>query len=384
MSMFAAGLLFWGCIFLIVYVYFGYPVALLVMGRLRKRPVKKAPFEPAVSIIISAYNEEAHIGATLCNKLALNYPKDKVQIMVVSDASEDKTDEIVRGFEDRGVLLLRQETRLGKTSALNRAVPAARGEVIVFSDANSLYDADSLNKLMQNFSDPTVGYATGRMIYTNPDGTIIGDGCSAYMRYENFLRRLETQLGSIVGVDGAIDAVRKELYRPMNPDQLPDFVLPLKVIEQGYRVVYEPEAILTEAALKTEQDEYRMRLRVTLRALWTLRDLRQLLSLHRFGLFAWQLWTHKLLRYLCFLFLAGAYLANLLLWKQSPFYGVLLLLQSLMYLGMLFPWPAAQGKTFSRLMGHMRYFLLLNLSAGHACLKCLLGQKQGTWTPRKG
>jgi cellulose synthase/poly-beta-1,6-N-acetylglucosamine synthase-like glycosyltransferase len=384
MNMFAARLLFWGCIFLIVYVYFGYPVALLVMGRIRKRPVKKAPLEPPVTIIISAYNEEAHIGATLSNKLSLNYPKGQLQIIVVSDASEDKTDQIVRGFEERGVLLLRQEPRSGKTSALNRAVPAARGEIIVFSDANSLYDADAVRKLVQNFSDPTVGYVTGKMIYTDPDGTIIGAGCSAYMRYENLLRRLETDLGSIVGVDGAIDAVRKELYRPMKPDQLPDFVLPLSVIIEGYRVVYEPEALLKEAALKTEQDEYRMRLRVTLRALWTLRDLRQLLSFKRFGLFAWQLWTHKLLRYLCFLFLAGAYIGNLLLWNQSPFYGVLLLVQSLLYLGMLFPWPTGQGKTFSRLLGHMRYFMLLNLSAAHACLKCLLGRKQETWTPRKG
>lgn len=191
-------------------------------------------------------------------------------------------------------------------------------------------------------------------------------------------------MGSVVGVDGGIDAVRKALYRPMNADQLPDFVLPLRVVEQGCRVVYEPEAILKEAALKAEQDEYRMRVRVSLRALWALRDQRRLFSFKRFGLFAWQLWTHKALRYLCFLFIAGVYLGSLLLWRRSAFYDVLFLSQSLVYLGLLFPGATAHSRHFSKLMGHIRYFMLLNLSAGHAFLKFLLGQKQVVWTPRKG
>ena len=139
-----------------------------------------------------------------------------------------------------GVHLIRQEPRAGKTLALNLAVGRAKGEIIVFSDANSSYSPDALRCLVENFNDPEVGYVTGKMIYTNPDGSPVGDGCTAYMKYENFLRTLETRIGSMVGVDGGIDAVRKSLYRPMNPDQLPDFVLPLRVVEQGFRVVYEP------------------------------------------------------------------------------------------------------------------------------------------------
>ena len=150
------------------------------------------------------------------------------------------------------------------------AVPLASGEIIVFSDANSLYAPDALRRLLANFADEEVGYVTGRMIYANPDGAPIGEGCSAYMKYENALRLIETRLGSIVGVDGGIDAVRKVLYRPMNAEQLPDFVLPLKVVEQGYRVVYEPEALLWESSLNEAADEYRMRVRVSLRAFWAL------------------------------------------------------------------------------------------------------------------
>ena len=231
-------------LFLIFYIYAGYPLLAIGLGAMLHRNVRKEHIEADVTILISAYNEEEGIGATIENKLGLDYPLEKLEIIVISDGSTDRTDDIVQSFADRNVRLLRQEPRAGKTSALNMAVPLAKGEIIIFSDANSLYAPDALRKLLPNFADEEVGYVTGKMIYANPDGTPIGEGCSAYMMYENALRSIETRLGSIVGVDGGIDAVRKVLYRPMNADQLPDFVQPLKVVEQGYRVVYEPEALL--------------------------------------------------------------------------------------------------------------------------------------------
>ncbi len=173
-------------------------------------------------------------------------------MIVISDASDDGTDEIVGrvASEHPGrVRLLRQEPREGKTAALNLAVPQARGEIVVFADANSIYGPDALRRLARNFADPAVGYVTGKMVYVNPDGSLVGDGCSAYMKLENWLRAQETRIGSVVGVDGGVDAVRRRLYRPMRADQLPDFVLPLAVVEQGARVVYEPDALLTEHAL---------------------------------------------------------------------------------------------------------------------------------------
>ena len=194
-------------------------------------------------------------------------------------------------------MLLRQEPRAGKTSALNMAVPNATGEILVFSDANSLYASNALRKLVQNFCDKEVGYVTGKMIYTNSEDSTTGDGCTAYMKYENFLRRVETKAGSIVGVDGGIDAVRKEFYKSMNPDQLPDFVLPLKVIDQGYRVVYEPEAILKEPSLKAPKDEYKMRVRVSLRALWALWDMCHLPTLAPSHLLSYTLGNSGLIRF---------------------------------------------------------------------------------------
>ncbi|MDD2736006.1 MAG: glycosyltransferase family 2 protein [Desulfuromonadaceae bacterium] len=377
-------LIFYVSLFFIFYVYAGYPLLALILGAVLNRRVHSADTEPSVSILIAAYNEQESIEATVRNKLVLDYPHEKIEIIVISDESADNTDAIVNAIEDPRVRLIRQIPRAGKTSALNMAVPQAKGEIIVFSDANSLYAPDAVRRLVANFADQQVGYVSGKMIYANPDGTPIGEGCSAYMKYENTLRSIETRLGSIVGVDGGIDAMRKALYRPLNADQLPDFVQPLKVIEQGYRVVYEPEALLWEHSLKDSGDEYRMRVRVSLRALWALFDMRQLLIPGINSLFAWQLWSHKLLRYLCFIFMAGALSANALLLCSSQLYLAFFVLQSACYLmALLAPYLEKIGAA-GRLVTFSRYFLLLNVAAAHAFCKFILGKKQVIWTPRKG
>ena len=369
---------------MIAYIYAGYPALVFFVGILHNRKIKKGAFEPHVTILIAAYNEESNIEATVRNKLGLDYPKEKLEIIVVSDGSTDRTDEIVKQYKQRDVKLFRQEPRAGKTAALNMAVPKAVGEILVFSDANSIYQSDVLLRLMQNFKDESVGYVTGKMIYDNPDGTTIGDGCTAYMKYENGLRNLETKLGSIVGVDGGIDAMRKELYQPMKPDQLPDFVLPLKAVEQGYRIVYEPTAILKEPGLSSPKDEYKMRLRVFLRALWALSDMRHLLTFTGSKLFAWQLWSHKGLRYLCFLFLLGAYLTNLALWSSGAFYKLFFILQDICYLGAIMSPLVDKNGRKSRVLYLLYYFVILNLASAHAFIKFLLRQKKVVWEPRKG
>jgi len=379
-------ILFYGCLFTFLYIYFGYPFFVWLIGAIKNQKVKKEDYLPRVSIIISAHNEEKNIEDTLKNKLSLNYPKEMLEILVISDCSSDQTDNLVKKFEEQGVKLLRQEPRLGKTAALNMAVPVAKCEIIIFSDANSIYEPNAIKKLIRNFNDPAVGYVTGKMIYTNQDGTIVGDGCSTYMRYENFLRKIETKIGSIVGVDGAIDAIRKELYHPMNSDQLPDFVLPLKVVEQGYRVVYEPEAIVKEPTLKTSKDEYKMRVRVSLRALWALIDMKPLLNFKKYTIFSWELLSHKWLRYLSFLFLIGIYISNLFLFllSQNQFYKIFFIFQNLTYiLGILASILEKQGKKVEWLYLPF-FFALIHLSSAHALLKLILGQKQVIWEPRKG
>ncbi len=263
---------FWTSLFIVIYIYCGYLIFVVFLTRIYSKKIEKGPYEPTVSVLITAYNEEKNLRKTIENKLSLQYQKEKLEVIVISDASTDRTDSIVSGFASAGVKLFRQEQRAGKTAALNVAVEHASGEILVFSDANSIYEPDALHYLLQNFYDPMVGYVTGKMVYTSQHDSSTEEGCSKYMEYENVLRSYETQIGSIVAVDGGIDAVRNALYEPMRADQIPDFVLPLKVVEKGFRVVYEPKAILREPALSSSSDEYRMRARVTLRALWALKD----------------------------------------------------------------------------------------------------------------
>jgi glycosyltransferase involved in cell wall biosynthesis len=378
---------FWLCAALILYIYLGYPLAVVLLGLLKGGVVAKADITPRVAVLIAAFNEEREIARTVKNKLDQDYPADQLQVTVISDGSTDGTDKIVEelAMTAGGRLhLIRQEPRQGKTAALNKAVARSSAEILVFADANSMYTPDAVRNLVRSFSDPSVGYVTGQMVYTNPDGSGIGEGSGAYMRYENLLRIIETRLHSVVGVDGGIDAVRRELYVPMRADQLPDFVLPLNVVEQGRRAVYEPAARVYEAALGAAVDEFRMRVRVSLRALWALFDKRSLLNPLRYPLFAWQLLSHKALRYCAFIPLAGLLVFNALVAERHPFYSGFLVLQLLAY-GL-----AAAGPVLSPLRSVAPrlltpyYFVLLNLACAAAFWKFLNGQKMIIWKPRGG
>lgn len=384
----AAELVFGLSLLWMLYAYFGYPLLLWVLARSSRMP-RSSPesFEPTVTILTAAFDEVGVIGDNLRNKLALEYPAHKFDIIVISDESTDGTDQVVSDLaaEHPGrIRLIRQTPRQGKTAGLNLAVPQARGEILVFADANSIYESAAIRHLVANFAEPSVGYVTGKMIYTQSDGTVLGDGCSTYMRYENQLRAWETRVGSVVGVDGGIDAVRRNLYSPMRADQLPDFVLPLRVVEQGYRVAYEPRAVLREPSLVSPEQEYRMRVRVALRAMWALWDLRHLFSPTRNPLFSWQLISHKLLRYLAFVPQIAAFLSNAALWNSHHVYQVLFLLQVGFYLLAGIGHVAmARGLKFAPVTLPY-YFSLLNLACLHAFARFVRGQKQVLWQPRGG
>ncbi len=380
----AAEIVLTASVVLLVYVYAGYPLFCLAAAAVLRRDVDAADWTPPVSIIIAARNEVRDLPETLRNKLELDYPRDLIEIIVVSDASDDGTDAVVKEFaaeHPERIRLLRQDERGGKTLALNRAAAAARGELLVFSDANSLYHRQALRSLASTMADPEVGYVTGSMAYRAADGSLTGRGCSAYMRYENMLRRLETRIGSVVGVDGGIDAVRADLYSPMLADQLPDFVLPLKIVESGRRVVYAPSAVIYEDALSEARDEFRMRVRVSLRALHGMRDMASLFNPFRHGLFSLQLFSHKLLRYLAPAFLAIAFAVNVHLAAGDGFWASLLTAQVLFYVlagvGYL-----RRGSDLPVWLGLPYYFCLVNSAAGIALMRFLRGDKMVTWTPR--
>lgn len=377
----------WLCMLLVVYTYAGYPILAAVVGRMLDRRTSKSPVACSVVVVISAYNEERDIEATVRNKLAQDYPDELLKVIVVSDESSDRTDEIVAAIasEHPGrVTLVRQSPRQGKTQALNRAISMSASDIVVFSDANSIYEPGAIRALVRNFADSTVGYVTGRMVYTNKTGSAVGEGAGSYMGYENLLRSFETRIGSIVGADGGIDAVRRELYVPMRADQLPDFVLPLAVVEQGKRVVYEPGAVLHEPALSHAADEFRMRVRVSLRALWALYDKRGLLNPFRHPVFAWQLFSHKVLRYMAFIPLAGAFVFSGLA-AQTQALWQWIFVAELLCLGIAFAGHLLKDRPgmASRLLAPY-YFLILNVACLFAFWKFVNGEKMTLWKPRTG
>lgn len=376
-------LVFWISIISLFYIYIGYP---LVLKLLPKNNINTNELEdfPSITVCIPAFNEESVIEETILNKLSQDYPKDKVKIIVISDESEDQTDEIVLRLaeEHENIELIRQVPRKGKTSGLNLAFEKITSDLIVFSDANSIYDENVFHEIAKTFTDENVGYVTGKMVYVNEDGSMVGDGCSAYMKYENSMRSLESSIGSVVGVDGGVDAIRTELYSVLNADQLPDFVQPLKVVEQGKRVVYQPTAILKEEALTDNSSEFKMRVRVSLRALWALYDMRVLFNPTKFGLFSFQLFSHKLIRYLAFVPMVFALLANVALIGQSPLFNLMMFGQVIFY-GLAYI-GHTQPENNHKLVGLAHYFCLINLAAAMACIKFIKGEKIVIWKPRQG
>lgn len=376
-------MLFWLSALTVGYIYIGYPI---LLRYLPKRPAVVATLteKPRVTVLIPAFNEASVIQSTIENKLGQNYPADLIEVIVISDESEDGTDELVNEIAQRDsrVRLVRQVPRQGKTSGLNLAMPLATGEIIIFSDANSHYQEDAIANLVDCFSDPEVGYVTGKMVYVNESGSLVGDGCSAYMKYENHLRKLEAEVSSVVGVDGGVDAIRKALYQPMNADQLPDFVLPLKVVTQGKRVIYCENALLNEESLSSSQSEFRMRVRVSLRAYWAMWDMKHLFNPFQYGIFSLQIVSHKLLRYLAFIPLFLVLLSNGLITGEGWFYQFSFVAQMLFYSAAAF--VSLNDGTKNRWLGLANYFCLINVAAAMAFIKFVKREKIVIWKPRVG
>ena len=376
-----ARICFWLSIFVIIYPSIIYPSLVFLLGLVRPRTVKRCSWLPFVTVLIPAYNEAQHIAATIQNKLNQDYPRDRLEIIVISDGSTDGTDDIVREFSSQNVRLIRRERRQGKAAALNEAVRCARGEILVFSDANSLFAPDAIRRMMENFGDPEVGYVTGNLAYEVRSAGIAGRGCSAYIKYENALRTLETQVGSIIGVNGGVDAIRRELYSDVPRHLITDFVLPLYVIGTKHRVVYDERVHASEVANTELGSEFRMRIRVGLRALQGITYMRRLCNPVNYPWAAFSLISHKLSRYFCFLFLLIAFLTNLML-VTSPGYARLFIAQTLTYLLALI--GLRKGMLFRKLTLIPAYLLMTNMAFAVAAIRFLQGETMATWEPRAG
>ncbi len=316
-----APLVLWASLGALAYVYVGYPLLLFVVSRVWSRPVRKAPSTPSVTLIIAAYNEEAAIAAKLENSLALDYPPDRLEIMVASDGSTDGTNAIVERFVARHgerVRLLALP-RAGKTSGQNRAAAAARGEILVFSDATTMYDRDALAAMVANFADPSVGSVGGDVRYVvageeTRDPEVAGKGRQLYWNYEAAIRRWESRIYSVIGATGCIYSLRRDLYVPLDPAAISDFVQPAKALLRGFRSVVEDEAGAYEIAeSKQLGDELQRRARVVLRGLRGVGYMPQILNPLRHPWLCFELISHRLMRWAVPFFLIAAFVSNALL-----------------------------------------------------------------------
>lgn len=374
-------LLFWFSAAALFYTYIGYPILIALISTILPRRVQRAAYEPSVTIVIAAYNEERALAEKIQNTLALEYPRELLQIIVTSDCSSDRTDEIVRSFGPQGVMLHRQPERLGKTAAQNAAVERTRGEIILFSDATSLYQPDVLKKILPSFMDESVGCVGGRLIYVDPGDTRVGRGAKSYWNYETFLKKHESRACSLIGVSGCLYAVRRSAYVPLYNEACSDFIIATKMVEQGLRAVYEPEAICHEETNQRHDNELKMRVRVIAQTLTDLWRHRSMLNPLTSGLYGVQLISHKVMRYMVPFFLMGLLAASAALAGSSMFYRLLFALQAVGYCSAVIAWLLERIGVRSRVLALPQYFVLANLASLIALFKFVRGERYASWEP---
>lgn len=363
----------------IVWVYVGYPIVLGVGAWLRRKPVARAPVTPDVTLVICAYNEERDIRRKLEECCAADYPPDRLEILVASDGSTDRTDDIVREFAPR-VRLLRVEGRGGKTVAQNAVVREARGEILVFSDVTTVYTPVTLREMVANFADPTVGCVGGDLHYEKEPRNASAEGRALFWSYERQLRIWESQVHSIVGVAGCVYAMRRALYQPLGAAAISDFVQPGRVTERGHRTVLEPRAIAFEPVeSRSLGDELHRRARVITRGLRGAFTMPALLNPFRHPWFATLLWSHRVLRWLVPVFLLVLLGASVVLAPRGLAFQVLLAGQLAVYGSGLLAFALERFRV--RLPGAYipLYFCVVNLAPLLALAWLARGDKKVAW-----
>lgn len=375
--------IFWILAGLIFYVYAGYPLLLWLMRVLGSgKSVLVGALEPTVTILISAYNEVGVITEKINNSLALEYPSEKLEIIVISDCSDDGTDEVVEALGLPNVKLLRMSDRSGKTLGLNAAMNVAMGEIVVFSDANAMYERRSLRNMVRNFYDPTVGAVVGESTYADAEGNA-QENESLYWKYETKIKLLETHVGSVVGGDGAIYAIRKKLYQPMRADALSDFVNPIQIVMSGYRCVYEPAARSIEEATDNLEKEFRRKVRIVNRAWRALWSMPSVLNPFAYGFFAIEVISHKLLRWMVPGVLIALLLISFQLSASGAIYGVALSTQAVLYSCAAGGYLMRKSNSMPRIFAVPYYFCLVNYASACGIVEAFFGKTYTTWnTPR--
>jgi cellulose synthase/poly-beta-1,6-N-acetylglucosamine synthase-like glycosyltransferase len=377
--MIAAWIMFVAALIICVYVYFGYPFLIWILGKLRPRPVDKNPSCHSISIIVPAYNEEDVITAKIRNCLALDYDKTKMEILVVSDGSTDNTETVAKQIQDTRIKFLSLERR-GKAHALNEAADCAQGEILVFTDANVMIEPQSIIHLVGNFADPEVGGVCGNKKYrsTHEIGST-AKGEKLYWKYDKWVKNLESRLGSIFAADGSLYAIRRKLYVHIDdPAQADDIAISVRVVLQGFRLVYEPEAVAYEKPSSESQKEFKRKIRITNHSVRALLNLKG--ALWNSGFYSVELLSHKFLRHLLPFPLLLLFGSNILLLNSNPLFLTLFCCQGIFcVLALVGYWLRENPLGQLKLLCFPFYFCLANTAALLGVLSILRGRRIATW-----
>lgn len=363
----------------VFYTYFGYPISLALVAAVRgKRRVNRKPYFPSLTIIITAFNEERRIIDKLENTLMIEYPGDKLQVLVASDGSTDKTNEIVSRYRDRRIESLSFPERRGKEHAQAEAVRSARGEILVFTDVATLLEPTAVKEIVSNFADPSVGSVSSEDRLLGKDGKPTGEGF--YIRYEMWLRRMESKANSLVGLSGSFFSARREVCKDFSGDMQSDFRTLLNSIKMGLRGVSDPGAVGTYFDTLDESHEFDRKVRTVLRGLTVFFHHLELLNPLQFGLFSYQYFCHKLLRWLVPFFLCVALISNAFLASEAGVWLILFLLQIGFYVLAYASWKE-WVKSSSFLVRIPKFFLMVNASILLAWVRYIRGERLVMWNP---
>lgn len=371
---------FWGSLLFIFYAYAGYFLVLLALSRFRNRTVLPGDIQPTVSFVITAYNEEMRIKEKIENTLQQQYPRERLEMVVASDCSSDRTDDIVRSYASSGVRLIRAPERRGKEAAQKLAVSQTSGEVLVFSDVSTTLPSQGIANIVKSFNDPTVGCVSSVDQFVDAEGNLSGEG--AYVKYEMLLRQLETKVNTLVGLSGSFFAARRTVCTPWADDLQSDFNTLLNSMKAGLRGVSDSGSVGYYRNLTDEKKEYQRKVRTVLRGIAVLMRSLPMLNPFRYGIFAWQLFSHKLCRWLVPFAMIVALISNLVLATQSMFYRVLLVGQVLFYV-MAAAYALCHWLPHSRLFRLPTFFVLVNLSILDAWVRYVRGDRVFRWEPSK-
>jgi cellulose synthase/poly-beta-1,6-N-acetylglucosamine synthase-like glycosyltransferase len=376
--------LFWTATGALVYTFAGYPAIVWLLARLRPRPVRRAPIEPAVSVVVVAHNEARAISARIENVLSLDYPPDRLEIVIASDGSSDETVALAERYvrparSGPAVRVIGYPRWRGKPSVLNDTIPRCRGDIVVLADARQRYEPDAVRRLAENFADPAVGAVSGELCLSNESGVAVGDGVGAYWKYEKLIRRAESTFDSTVGATGAIYAIRRALFEPIAPDTLLDDVLiPVRIARRGYRVVFDARARASDHTAASARHEYLRKVRTIggnvqlfTRERWLL------LPVHRLWV---QAISHKVLRLAAPAFMLMALATSGVLAQRETLYMLALALQGAFYAAAV-AGAVLRHRTgrLARLLAIPYAFCLLNVTTLAAVARTLTGRHTVQW-----